>query len=74
MTETLSAGASASLAGLLEARTQGIISPEESVVLMVTGNGLKDVDGTSRRAGQAPIVAPTSDGLEEMARILEKDI
>ncbi len=64
--------ASASLAGLLEARAQGVIGPDETVALMVTGNGLKDVDGTSRRAGQAPLVPPTADGLEEISRLLKE--
>lgn len=39
--------AAASLAGLLELRDA--VPPEDSVVLLVTGSGLKDIDAASRR-------------------------
>jgi threonine synthase len=39
-------GASASLAGVLRARADGLIGPRDTVVLMLTGHGLKD-DGVA---------------------------
>jgi threonine synthase len=49
----------AAVAGVREARAQGIIGASESVALVVTGNGLKDVD-TAIAAVTGPIdVAPS---------------
>ena len=43
----------AAFAGLLEARAKGVVSPKEKVLLVVTGNGLKDVAGASKKAPPA---------------------
>jgi threonine synthase len=43
----------AAYAGLLEARAKGIVSPKEKVVMVVTGNGLKDVAGAAKKAPEA---------------------
>ena len=43
----------AAFAGLLEARAKGIVSKTEKVLLVVTGNGLKDVAGASKKAPEA---------------------
>jgi len=40
--------AAASLAGLIQAREQGLVGADENVVLLVTGNGLKDADAVMR--------------------------
>ncbi len=45
------------LAGILVARQQGLISPQDKVAVMVTGNGLKDVDAA---LGTVNIPAPIS--------------
>lgn len=42
----------APLAGLIKLTQQGLIDQDERVVLMVTGNGLKDIDAASRAAGE----------------------
>lgn len=39
------------------------IGPEERVVVLVTGNGLKDVGAAQRAVGDAPLVAPNLDAL-----------
>jgi len=54
------AGAAA-LAGLQAAmRDQGsAIAPEATVVLMITGNGLKDIGSAMKASGQAAIIEPT---------------
>jgi len=48
--------AAAAHAGLLALRRDGALSPDEEVVLLVTGSGLKDVDAAVRAAGKAPPV------------------
>jgi threonine synthase len=48
----------APFAGLLKARKEGLIGPEEKVVVLVTGNGLKDVGAAMKAAGNPIIVEP----------------
>ena len=43
--------ASCAWAGLKKAAREGIVKPEETVVCMCTGNGLKDVASARRVAG-----------------------
>jgi threonine synthase len=55
--------AAASLAGLTAARDQGLVDATSRVALVVTGNGLKDVDAAIRACSAADIspmtVAPS---------------
>jgi len=53
----------ASLAGLLAARQTGIVDARERIVVLVTGNGLKDVDGARSAVGDAIRVAPRLEAL-----------
>ena len=53
----------ASLAGLLAARAQNRVADDERIVVLVTGNGLKDVDGARRAAGEATRVGPRMEDL-----------
>ncbi len=55
--------AAAAYAGLLADAAAGRVGPQEHVVLLVTGNGLKDVGAAVRAVGSAPIIAPTLDAL-----------
>lgn len=48
----------AGVAGVKRAVRQGIIDPKESVAIIVTGNGLKDIQSAIRAAGQPISVAP----------------
>ncbi len=48
----------ASFAGLLAARSKQLVDPNERIVVLVTGNGLKDVDGARSAAGHATQVGP----------------
>lgn len=54
---------SASLAGLLEARARMLVDAGERIVVLVTGNGLKDVDGARSAAGEATRVGPRMEDL-----------
>ena len=51
--------ASCAWAGLKKAATDGIVKPDETVVCMITGNGLKDVAGARKTAGEPLSVAAT---------------
>lgn len=45
----------APFAGLLKGLKEGLIAPEERVVVLITGNGLKDV-GAAMKAGGSPLI------------------
>jgi threonine synthase len=55
------------VAGVRQARRDGVIGAAESVLAMVTGNGLKDVQTATRAAGEPFSVAPD---LEEFQRVV----
>ena len=50
-------------AGVKKALELGLISPESTVVSIVTGNGLKDVESGIRAAGEPLVVPPDMDAL-----------
>lgn len=53
------AGASP-LAGLHKAVAEGLVTPDQNTVLLITGSGLKDVDATIKACDRAPQVVPPS--------------
>ena len=60
---------SAPLAGLLRAREMGIVGAKDRVLIVVTGNGLKDVAGASAKAPPAHRIGVS---LEDVARVVTK--
>ncbi len=59
--------AAASHAGLEAALTQGVVSRAEEVVLLITGNGLKDIAAAERAAQQsAPVIEASLDSLRQV--------
>ncbi len=48
-----------SYAGLVKAVRDGLIEPDDPVVVLNTGSGLKDVRSAMQAAGEAPIIEPT---------------
>lgn len=56
------------LAGLLKLSQQGQVDETERVVVVVTGNGLKDIDTAIRAAGKPVIVEPTFDAVKKVVR------
>ena len=58
------AGATA-FAGLLKLAQQEHIAADERVVVMVTGNGLKDIDTAIRAAGEPVIVEPVFEEIKQ---------
>ncbi|MGA9192458.1 MAG: threonine synthase, partial [Anaerolineales bacterium] len=53
-------------AGLLQALDAGLVTPEEQIVVMVTGSGLKDVDAAMQATGEAQVIEPNLDALSEV--------
>lgn len=62
------AGATA-YAGVKKAAREGIINPGDTVVALVTGNGLKDVHSAMKAAGKPTVIDPT---LEAVKEVMEK--
>ncbi len=60
--------AAAAYAGLVKAAEKGLVSPDEHVVVLLTGSGLKDIGSAMKTVAQPPIVAPT---LEAVKGILD---
>jgi threonine synthase len=48
--------AAAAYAGLVEAVAQGLVSPDEQVVVLATGSGLKDIASTMKAVKEQPAV------------------
>jgi threonine synthase len=61
--------AAATLAGLRQAQLEGAIGPNERVVLLVTGSGLKDIRSAMRSVGSAHHVEPS---LPDVRRLIER--
>ena len=57
---------SAPLAGLLKMGRQGRIDPAERIVVLVTGNGLKDVGSAIEATGGPHVIEPTVEALREL--------
>lgn len=55
--------ASASLAGLRKAIEEGLVKPDERVVLLATGNGLKDIASARKSVGAGVTVEPSLDAV-----------
>jgi len=56
----------AGFAGLRKLALQGEIDPQERIVVLVTGNGLKDVDSAIRATGQPELIEPTMSALRPL--------
>ncbi|MBI5866458.1 MAG: threonine synthase [Planctomycetes bacterium] len=60
--------AGAAIAGVVEARARGLLGASSDVVIMITGNGLKDVGGAMRAVGEPHEIEPR---FEEVVRAVE---
>ena len=58
----------ACLAGLEKMLSQNIIKEGESVVCVVTGNGLKDVSSAIKAAGTPPVIEANIDAVKDFFR------
>ncbi len=59
------AGATA-YAGLLKARADGVVKPDDPILVLNTGSGLKDVGSAMRAVAPAPVIDPTLKALREI--------
>ena len=59
--------AAAAYAGIVKAAGAGLVGPEDEIVVMLTGSGLKDPRAAMQAAGEAKIIEPR---LEALQRIL----
>ena len=57
--------ASTAYAGLKKALADGLITPDEPSLVLLTGSGLKDVSAAKKAAGEAPVIAPNMMALNE---------
>jgi threonine synthase len=58
--------ASAAYAGLKKAVNQGLVKSDETVVCMLTGNGLKDTASAMKVAGTGTVIEPTLDAVRQL--------
>lgn len=59
----------AALAGLKRAREEGIVKPDETALVTITGNGLKDVQTARQAAGEPISIEPD---IEKLAQVLQE--
>ncbi|HKJ27353.1 MAG TPA: pyridoxal-phosphate dependent enzyme, partial [Anaerolineales bacterium] len=57
--------AATAYAGLKKAVGEGQITAEDPALVMLTGSGLKDVKAAMQAAGEAPVIAPSLQALNE---------
>ncbi|MGC9396172.1 MAG: threonine synthase [Anaerolineae bacterium] len=60
--------AAAAYAGLVKAVEKGLVDPDERIVVLLTGSGLKDINSAMKTVGQPPIVAPNLDAVKAVMR------
>jgi threonine synthase len=56
--------AAAAYAGLVKAVDDGRVDPDERVVVLLTGSGLKDIDSAMTTVPEPPVVAPNLDAVK----------
>ncbi|UCF78578.1 MAG: threonine synthase [Candidatus Eiseniibacteriota bacterium] len=58
--------AAAAYAGLKTAVRDGLVKSDETVVCMVTGNGLKDIASAMKAAGEGTVIEPTLEAVKRL--------
>jgi len=58
--------AATAYAGLVKALQRGLVERDETVVVLITGNGLKDVKSAIKAAGQAQRIEPDIEALKRL--------
>lgn len=57
--------AATAFAGLQKALADNLLGPDDPALVLLTGSGLKDVKAAMRAAGEAPVIAPNLQALNE---------
>jgi threonine synthase len=60
---------STSYAGMKAALDRGLINESDEVLVLNTGNGLKDVGASMRATGDAPVIKPTLEALQAALKV-----
>jgi threonine synthase len=58
--------AATAYAGLVQAVQDGLIAPDDPVVVLNTGSGLKDVKAAQQAGGEAPVIPPTLEAVKAL--------
>jgi threonine synthase len=58
----------AGVAGLRRAVASGMVGRDQSALVVITGNGLKDIQAARAAAGREHILPPSMDALEKILR------
>ena len=58
----------ASYAGVLKAVQAGLVGPDDPVIVINTGNGLKDIKAAMSAVGQARIIEPTLEAVKKVVK------
>ena len=58
--------ASTAYAGLVKAVDEGIVKPDDPVLVLSTGSGLKDVKAAMQAVSAAPVIEPTLDAVKKV--------
>ena len=61
----------AGFAGLVRLADQGRLQADGTYVAIVTGNGLKDIEGVMSAVGQAPVDVPPDVDMDSLAGVLK---
>ncbi len=56
----------ASYAGLVKAVREGLVAPDDTVLVMITGSGLKDVASAMKVAGQGRVIEPELEAVRKI--------
>jgi threonine synthase len=56
--------AAAAYAGLEKAVAEGMVDPDERVVVLLTGSGLKDIASAMKTVPQPPVIEPTLEAVK----------
>lgn len=60
--------AATAYAGLVKAVEKGLVDPEERIVVLLTGSGLKDIKSAMRTVPEPPVVAPNLEAVRAAMR------
>ncbi len=60
--------AAAAYAGLVKAVEKELVDPDERIVVLLTGSGLKDIKSAMKTVPEPPIVAPTLEAVKAVMR------
>ena len=64
--------AATAYAGLVKAVESGQIEPNDPVIVMLTGSGLKDVKAAMQAVGEAPVISPNLESVREVLKKLDE--